>query len=142
MPANAVPPAKCLCGGIKLTFEEDAEPEVNYCYCKHCSAGAGGLYQLNFAFNETAVTIEDPQKLMAVYIITGCESGKPKPKYFCGKCGCTMFTKPEALPGKMFVKGSLVEGGCQNFKPTAELFIKYRPSFVVPVEGAAQLESQ
>lgn len=62
-------------------------------------------------FDESALTVSDPEGLIVIYDISGTASGLGKPKYFCGRCGCTLFTKPGFYSGKVFVRGSLVEGG-------------------------------
>lgn len=62
-------------------------------------------------FDEPAITVSDPENLIVMYDISGTESGIGKPKYFCGRCGCTLFTKPGSYSGKAFVRSSLVEGG-------------------------------
>lgn len=106
-----VPPAKCLCGGVKLTFRADAQPITAHCFCEHCSQHAGGLSQLTMLFDSDAVTVEDPENLIVTYNVTGTASGQGKPKSFCGRCGCTLFTKPVFYEGKIFVRASLIPGG-------------------------------
>lgn len=106
-----VPPAQCLCGGVKLTFRADAQPITAHCFCEHCSQNAGGLSQLTMLFDGDAVTVEDPENLIVTYNVTGTASGQGKPKSFCGRCGCTMFTRPAFYEGKIFVRASLIPGG-------------------------------
>lgn len=106
------PPASCLCGGVKLRFCD--EPSIiSHCFCTDCSTNASGPVQLNLAFEEATVSIEDSEKLIRTYEMPGTVSGKKKLKFFCGRCGCTLslFTKPDHYPGEIFAKASVVDGG-------------------------------
>lgn len=108
---SSVPPARCLCGGVKLKFRDDAQPFIIQCFCTDCTTIAGGPSQLILFFDEAAVTVEDPEKLTVTYEIPDAAGGQGKPKYFCGRCGCSLFTRPANRSGKILVRAGLVEGG-------------------------------
>lgn len=82
-----------------------------HCYCKDCSHNGGGFSQLSLVLDEAAVTVEDPENLVVTYGVQGTESGLVKRKSFCGRCGCTLFTKTDLYKEKVFVAASLMEGG-------------------------------
>jgi hypothetical protein len=81
------------------------------------------------------------------YVIAGTEtaSGKPKPKVFCGNCGCTLYTVPAKWNGKrIVVRTSLLEMTVEQaelLQPHEEWFVKNRAKWLSPIEGARQVQS-
>ncbi|KAL1935399.1 hypothetical protein VTP01DRAFT_4539 [Rhizomucor pusillus] len=141
--------ASCLCGCIKITLTGNPIKCMT-CHCIDCQKNAGGPYQTNAMFPTSAVNVSDPHGYAKVYTVPGSQvgSGFEKRKWFCGNCGCTLFTRPMKFKGQKTVfktgllDASSPEGGSglELLAPTSELYTKDRAYFVKPIEGAAQFE--
>ncbi|EJU05009.1 hypothetical protein DACRYDRAFT_76034 [Dacryopinax primogenitus] len=130
----------CLCGGVSFTMTVEP-PEINSCFCIHCRKNAGGPCQINAMWSERNMTIHDREKLVNSFILTNTASGHPKIKCFCKVCGCTLWTIFER-GDEVFrnVRVGLIEDGIERLRPLTEFFIKRRPPYVLPFEGARQLQ--
>jgi hypothetical protein len=73
------------------------------------------------AYATDNVSVEDPSGYIRVYLVTGgTQSGKPMEKHFCGNCGCTLWTVPMRLDGKVhMVRTSLIENACVPLPETS-----------------------
>ena len=113
----------CMCGGV--TFELTGDPmSCGNCFCPDCQLNAGGphntvcvsqlLYNINLAnFNQVGRWHVDNVK---------AASGNPKEKWFCSKCGTTLWTCPGAMNGQIKVfRLSLIENGSASY---FELFLR------------------
>ncbi|KAL7268333.1 hypothetical protein RUND412_009047 [Rhizina undulata] len=141
MSTQTIPQASCLCEGIKLNFSgpPDKNAATN-CFCKYCSKNSGAPYSTLIIFDQSVVSVEDPENLMTIYSMNGTDSGKPKPKSFCSRCGVTLFEQPAIFENKMVIRTSLFDGGAGLFPPALEIYTKDRPAFVKAVDGAKQCE--
>ncbi|GAB5590704.1 hypothetical protein Unana1_05604 [Umbelopsis nana] len=102
-------------------------------------------------YSSSSVSVNDSEKFVKVYIVpkqkTG--SGVEKQKWFCGNCGCTLFTRPMKYNGeKSVVKTGILDTpagytvlSLDLLKPASELYVKDRASFVHPIEGAKQFNA-
>ena len=141
----------CLCGAIKVKLNNSAL-NVGNCYCSDCQKSAGGPYQCNAMFDTSDVGLEDPKGYAKLYVVPKEQtlSGIEKQKWFCGNCGCALFTRPMSLKGeKSFIKTGILDTApgfqgsspLDQLKPTAEIFTKDRPSYVKAVDGADQFNT-
>lgn len=96
--------ASCLCGCIKITLT-GIPIKCMTCHCIDCQKNAGGPYQTNAMFPTSAVNVSDPHGYAKVYTVPGSQvgSGFEKRKWFCGNCGCTLFTRPMKFKGQKTV---------------------------------------
>ena len=63
-------------------------------------------------YQSSRFSINDPESLVTTYTITETGSGFPKEKYFCKRCGCTLYTVPLADEGRTIViRPVLIENG-------------------------------
>lgn len=115
----------CLCGSIKITLTGPPH-KVNVCYCPDCRKNSGNLGQINGWYDVENVEISDPHNVLADYVVTATGSGKPKHKNFCGKCGCTIRTICEVMPGATFVRVMILDDGEGEFIPTGAIFEEER----------------
>ncbi|CAG9954491.1 unnamed protein product [Clonostachys rosea f. rosea IK726] len=129
---------RCLCGGVSLNIY--AEPAVVLsCFCTHCSKGAGGANQViaKFPTNEVQVT---GQENLSFYTLDDTSSGSPKEKAFCKTCGSPVWTVPGQAKGKfVIIRTAILDSGLE-LKPNSDLFVKNRPTWMSPSEGASQWE--
>ena len=89
----------CLCGQVKYQSEADALLTV-LCHCKNCQKQSGTTYSTNIAMPRGSLNIEGE---MAVYVDTG-DSGLKVNRYFCGNCGSSIMSEPEAIETLSIVK--------------------------------------
>lgn len=119
----------CVCGAITISLEGKPEKTV-VCYCSDCRKNSGHLGQIIAAYDKEKVQIGDPDSQLRDYLITKTGSGKPKTKEFCGRCGCTIRTILESVPGKYLVRLSLLDHGFPDFVPENKLFPEVKTAYV------------
>lgn len=61
----------------------------------------------------------------------------------CGDCGCVLGkeTEDEAFKGMFILAVGLLDADINKFKPDTELWVKYRASWITPIEGAVQAQT-
>ncbi|SGZ46489.1 CIC11C00000002369 [Sungouiella intermedia] len=122
----------CICGAIH--FNTSSDPSVSIlCYCTHCRKNAGHVGQIVAVYDDDKVEIEDPENVMKQYVIKDTDSGQPKIKYFCGRCGCTIQTTVGIMPGKALLRPTLFDKGFKGNEPTVLLFEEAKRKYT---EGA------
>lgn len=99
----------CLCGAVSFQLIGDPESPANVCYCTDCRKGSGSLCQITLPFRIENVKIYDPGKELREFVVTNTRSGKPKKKFFCGGCGCTIYTQPNLEMAKYFIRPTLLD---------------------------------
>lgn len=71
------------------------------------------------------------------------ESGKIITSNFCGDCGSTLWRQSETFGDTRIIKAGVIDGpAIEDIKPTVELFVANRVSWVLPVEGLEQKQNQ
>jgi len=105
----------CLCGAVRY---EASDPVVTaVCHCKHCQKISGSAFSLNVLFADDKVRFEGATHH---YLDTG-DSGKHLQRHFCPKCGSSLYTKAEALPGLTIVKAGTLDD-TSGVKPAVQLY--------------------
>lgn len=90
--------ASCSCG--KLTVSTRGEPvRISICHCLECQKRTGSVFGAQARFPAEAVIIEGPS---TEYVRIGDEGGSAR-FHFCPVCGCTVFYRPDAVPGVVAV---------------------------------------
>ena len=61
---------------------------------------------------------------------------------FCGDCGSMLgkSTKDPAFKDVFILSAGLLDEDISNFKPDAELWVKHRASWIMPIQGASQAQ--
>lgn len=122
----------CLCRSVKITV--NGEPERVYvCYCGDCRKNSGHLGQINSPYDVADVTIDDPDNVVGEYVVLQTASGKPKHKFFCLRCGCTIRTVCESLPGKTIVRVMTLDDANGRFVPEKALFSEEKKRYTAGV---------
>ncbi|KAF5210926.1 hypothetical protein EJF18_30245 [Clavispora lusitaniae] len=111
----------CVCGAIQLEVTGSPDQTI-ICFCHDCRKNSGNLGQITACYDLSNVKIIDPENQIGEYVITKTGSGKPKHKEYCLKCGCTIRTIVESLPGKNIIRPTLLEEGFEDFTPQSALF--------------------
>lgn len=121
----------CLCKGVKFAIVGD--PEATYiCTCLDCRKNSGHLGQVIGKFSSDNVIIDDENCYLSSWTIDVTESGYPKPKAFCSRCGCTIYTKPMKFNGtKIMLRTTLLdEDFDDSLIPKGRLFTKEREDYL------------
>ena len=94
----------CLCGAVEITVS--AEPIfVGKCYCTDCQKGSGGGHNTVVAVPDTGLGVAGETTSFA----KPGDSGKPVTRHFCPKCGTTLYSQPEAMPGTSMVRAGVLD---------------------------------
>ncbi|CEO60905.1 hypothetical protein PMG11_05373 [Penicillium brasilianum] len=123
----------CACGTV--SFQYSGEPTLTaLCHCKGCQNWGGSAFSSNVGVPTTnfSLTKGEPKS----WVRNGDVSGKENRHFFCGGCGSSLFSRPEAL-GEI----TLIKSGCleeTNILIALELFATRRRDYIVPVADAKQ----
>lgn len=123
-----------MCGSIAITLMEKLD-ENYICHCSDCRKNSGHLGQINSCYDINKVMIDDPEKMLGEFLILNTSSGKPKHKEFCLRCGCTIRTRLDSLPGKCIVRLTLLDDGFPAFLPPEPLFLEEKLKFTKNIES-------
>ncbi|PSN73434.1 hypothetical protein BS50DRAFT_186835 [Corynespora cassiicola Philippines] len=129
----------CFCGNVRYSVEGEPVKKA-LCHCRDCRKISGSAYSTNAIYPESAFKrVKGEAKSLAVK----SDSGNEITSYFCGDCGSTMWREGKTFSGLVIIKvGTLdADDALENAKPVAELFVPCRPSWVAPIEGAAQAQA-
>lgn len=85
----------CMCGAVR--YRVSAEPYyVAVCSCKFCQRLTGSDYNVESMFREGEFTLTKGRTKTYSHISGG--SGQSVHVHFCGKCGTSMFLRPDRFP--------------------------------------------
>jgi hypothetical protein len=114
----------CLCGAVRYSVHGDPV-HVRRCHCADCRKEAGSAFSVYAQWPVDAFEISGE--------ISSYDS-----RGFCARCGSRLLDTSD--PGDALIEirlGSLDEAPFE-LKPEAEIWVKRRESWILPVEGAAQ----
>lgn len=126
----------CICEAVK--FKIAGEPEANFvCYCLDCRKNSGHLGQLIGKYASSDIIVDDKDSNIREWIVDKTESGFPKHKVFCSRCGCTLWTKPMKFNGeKMMVRTTLLDEGFDtSLTPSKCLFGPEKEAYLGQVKS-------
>jgi hypothetical protein len=117
----------CVCGAVR--YECAAEPmAVAHCYCTDCQKTSGGQMSTNLLVPKPAFKVVKGQ---STTYDTTADSGNTVTRHFCGKCGSSLWSVPNAIPDLLVIKaGSLDDPSwlkpamsiyCDSAQPWAEI---------------------
>ncbi|KAJ5323167.1 hypothetical protein N7452_011456 [Penicillium brevicompactum] len=134
-----MPVGGCFCGKVRLSL--NGQPVTSgLCYCDDCRKLTGAPSTYNFIAKSSDVTITGTPKEVA----KSADSGNYIKNYFCPDCGTPLYghkINPDGEPdGTTIIRAGIFDDGriVRNRKPDAEIFTERRPTWINPVEGAAQ----
>jgi hypothetical protein len=118
----------CLCGAVRY---EASDPVITaICHCTHCQKSSGSAYSVNVLFPDENVQIEGTTQH---FVDTG-DSGGHLNRHFCPKCGSSLYTKADSIPGLTIVKaGSLDDTSA--VKPTVQIYCARAQNWVTLPAG-------
>ncbi|PYH47050.1 GFA family protein [Aspergillus saccharolyticus JOP 1030-1] len=126
----------CLCGNITYTAETD-EYITALCHCTDCQKWTGGGFTSNAVVSRSSFKIT--KGTPSSYDVTGA-SGKINKHFFCPTCGSSLYTELEVMADKTVIKAGTLDNGDASLggKIDVEFYVKDRPLYLAPVEGAKQ----
>lgn len=140
--------ATCFCGAVQISFPTQGPGLVStfVCHCTDCRKITASMFASNFTIDDAYLThIRGRDNLKTYSQSHTIASGKMMTNYFCSTCGTLMYRVGEAFPGKSILRiGTVDDFNLHETKlrPQKEIFVKDRASWVTPIEGVRQFESQ
>ena len=124
----------CMCRAVR--YRISGQPVVaGLCHCNRCQPQSGSAFSTVIIIKRPTFKLEGET---AVFEDVGA-SGSRVLRRYCPRCGSPLTTETDAAPTMMFVKVGGIDSN-EWFRPTIELFVGRRRSWVAPVPGAQQLE--
>ena len=95
----------CLCGAIRYTIGAEVT-ELRACHCTTCQkvSGTGSSVNAIVASKDFQVTKGAPKR----FTVTA-DSGRILHRYFCGDCGCHIYSQREVTPERVVVRAGTIE---------------------------------
>jgi len=120
--------AACCCGACSITTE--GEPILNgVCHCDNCRRRTGSAFGWSAYFPDDRIVAREGE--LSVYVLDPADPERAQ-RYFCPRCGTTLYWKSGAFPDN-----TGVAAGCFSGEPLAEPGLsasddKRQPWVVVP----------
>ena len=118
----------CLCGGFKYEIKGKINKLLT-CHCNACQKACGATFwavfivpreNVNFLEKSTATVFARP--------------GKPCNRFFCNRCGCSLFNELEFDPKNYYMAVGTLEGD-PGIGVDAEVFCNYKKPWHTLYEG-------
>ena len=122
---------RCICGDVE--YEASAVPVVSaVCHCRDCRRATGGA---NFP---ALAVVGDGFKLSGAVnaFETIAESGNRVNRYFCARCGSTLFARSTGMVGITQIAAATLDDPSE-FSPQMHVFARSAPAWDVLSPGAA-----
>lgn len=136
-----MPDGSCLCSDIRIAYEGDPV-NIGICHCLDCRKLPG--YGLVFAIPDQnfKITSGEPKVFSKI-----ADSGREIHTYFCGVCGTALYrinNVPE-MKDLIMLRAPVLDDveviNSEKGKPRMEMFCDRRPTWMKPIQGAIQLNS-
>ncbi|PTB46511.1 hypothetical protein M441DRAFT_63791 [Trichoderma asperellum CBS 433.97] len=130
--------SSCLCGANRISFEGDISVKMR-CHCIDCRKFSGSTNTNNIALPLAGMKIlKGTLKTYTKQVATG----NNMTSHFCGDCGSTLYRISTFNEGVAAVMIGGIDGleTIEDGKAHVELFVKNRPSWMAPIQGAKQVE--
>lgn len=122
----------CACGEIRYQFKEEPLNAV-FCYCKDCQQATGSdkMFSLLLKIDSFEVTQGNPTMYKTI-----ASNGNELERYFCPKCGSTLFGKSKSL-GVVGLAAASVDDS-HDYQPKMAIYTKSAPKWAVIPENLPQ----
>ena len=92
--------ASCACGDFKL--EATGAPELNgLCHCNNCKKRTGSAFGMSAYFKN--ISIQNVEGESSCYELTNPDDGSIQKRYFCKRCGTTLYWEASSQAGMIGV---------------------------------------
>ena len=113
----------CYCQAIQFEFQLPVR-EVFHCHCNTCRRLSGADYT-----TWVVIPVEKFRLLSGVDKMAEFDINENSSKYFCSKCGISVYVKDSRYPGVYGVLRGTID--CQELpKPTSHCFVDHKASWV------------
>jgi hypothetical protein len=131
--------AECACGRLRVTVDGDPI-SVATCHCAFCQRRTGSVFQVSAVFAEERCTVEGETTTYNGLERNGVGTsiGDDVSYSFCPTCGSTVFWRFQGRPVMVVAVGCFADADFPP--PDAELHAPQRVHWMIPLEGADQLE--
>jgi hypothetical protein len=107
----------CACGAVSYESSAEAPAFAGVCHCKDCQRHSGSAFNVVVAVPVDTLAIEGE---LTTYESKG-DSGKSVFRKFCPKCGSTITSEPEAIPGLSIIRVGTLDD-TSWVKPAMEIY--------------------
>lgn len=115
----------CLCGAV--TYKASAAPQMGaHCHCADCRKSSGTGHGSHVVMKSDDVTIAGAP----VKFDKPADSGNIVSRFFCGVCGCPVYSLNSAMPGMTFLRASSLDDP-EVFTPNLIVYSDAAPSWDV-----------
>jgi len=127
----------CLCGAIRYTIGVPVT-ELRACHCTSCQkvSGAGGSVNALLASKDFHLV----KGTLKRHSVTA-DSGRILHRYFCGDCGCHIYSHREISPERMVVRAGTIENA-PPMKVFAHIWTKSARNWDAIDPAAQQISGQ
>jgi len=125
----------CLCGAVR--YESSGEVmATSVCHCTHCQRISGSAFSVNVLVPRAGVIYTGDAP--ASYTDTA-ESGRKLARRFCGRCGSSIASEPEAMPDVTVLKAGTLDDR-STVKPGTHIWCGSRQPWVEVPAGVPQFD--
>jgi hypothetical protein len=122
----AVRTGRCLCGAVRYSVR--GEPVyVRRCHCADCRKESGSAFTVYAQWPVEAFELSGD---ISSYDGRG----------FCPRCGSRLLDLSDLDDSRIEIRIGTLDDPPFDLKPEAEIWVKRRESWILPVEGAAQYD--
>ena len=114
---------KCLCGRVRVSVRGDPV-RVGICHCTDCRQESGSAFTFYGIWRATQFEYMG-------------EVSQFQARHFCPRCGSRLFSVDEH---EAEIKLGILSEAPTLMKPSYELWVKRRESWLLPIEGAEQYD--
>lgn len=130
--------ARCLCGGITLSYSGVIGP-ANYCHCEDCRRANGSAYNIGVRVDRKDLSLNATAEFKA-YKYVGA-SGRMIERWFCGACGSPIYTLHPSKPEYAWVKAGIINDP-HVVRPEYENWVKDKVKWATPDVPESHAESK
>jgi hypothetical protein len=130
--------ARCLCGGIRLSYSGTIGP-ANYCHCEDCRRANGSAFNIGVRVDRNDLKVQATTKLKGYRFRSS--SGREIERCFCVTCGSPVFTLHPDKPEYAWVKAGIINQS-EIVKPAFENWVRDKVKWAVIVVPESNEESR
>jgi hypothetical protein len=113
----------CLCEAVRYACA--AEPMMaGHCYCRDCRRSSGTAHCSHLAVPRIAFRLTGA----ATSYERAADSGNRVTRWFCGSCGCAVYSTNSGMPDVVFVRASSLDDP-DRFVPTMIVYASRAPAW-------------
>ena len=121
----------CLCGAVR--YESQDQPKgAAVCHCSHCQKISGSAFSVNIIVPLAGMKFTGTEHI-ASYTDTA-ESGRQLHRKFCSKCGSSLASESQNVPGMLILKAGTLDDSTW-VKPGAHIWTQSQQPWVVIPKG-------